>query len=74
MSSLINQSVSQIEIKFRQLILLISCRSLPGNKITGKIPSEFGNLTSLTSLILKNNRLTGEIPSSLGNLGNLKIL
>ncbi|XP_020273294.1 probable LRR receptor-like serine/threonine-protein kinase At5g10290 isoform X2 [Asparagus officinalis] len=50
------------------------CRSLPGNKITGEIPKQFGNLSSLTSLILENNQLTGEIPSSLGNLTKLQIL
>ncbi|XP_022739395.1 probable LRR receptor-like serine/threonine-protein kinase At5g10290 isoform X2 [Durio zibethinus] len=48
--------------------------TLSGNGITGEIPNELGNLTSLTSLDLENNRLTGEIPSSLGNLKNLQFL
>ncbi|CAL5365342.1 unnamed protein product [Camellia sinensis] len=48
--------------------------SLQGNSITGSIPIEFGNLTSLTMLDLENNRLTGEIPSSLGNLKKLQFL
>ncbi|THG22473.1 hypothetical protein TEA_002241 [Camellia sinensis var. sinensis] len=51
-----------------------SFSSLQGNDITGVIPKEFGNLTSLTMLELDNNRLTGEIPSSLGNLKNLQFL
>ncbi|GMP26054.1 hypothetical protein CsSME_00002648 [Camellia sinensis var. sinensis] len=51
-----------------------SCSSLQGNSITGPIPIEFGNLTSLTMLDLENNRLTGEIPSSLGNLKKLQFL
>jgi Leucine-rich repeat (LRR) protein len=47
---------------------------LKGNGITGGIPKEFGNLTSLTSLDLENNRLSGEIPSSLGDLKKLQFL
>lgn len=47
---------------------------LQGNNITGRIPEEFGNLTSMVNLNLENNRLTGEIPSSLGNLKRLKYL
>ncbi|KAI7755588.1 hypothetical protein M8C21_029294 [Ambrosia artemisiifolia] len=48
--------------------------SLQGNQITGGIPEDYGNLTSLTMLDLENNRLTGPIPSSLGNLKNLQFL
>ena len=51
-----------------------SCSSLQGNDITGEIPEEFGNLTSLTKLDLENNRLTGEIPVSLGSLTKLQFL
>ncbi|XP_057487706.1 probable LRR receptor-like serine/threonine-protein kinase At5g10290 isoform X2 [Actinidia eriantha] len=51
-----------------------SCSSLQGNGITGEIPEEFGNLTSLTKLDLENNRLTGEIPVSLGRLTKLQFL
>ena len=51
-----------------------SCSSLQGNDITGEIPKEFGNLTSLTKLDLENNRLTGEIPVSLGSLTKLQFL
>ena len=52
----------------------LCCSSLQGNEITGEIPKEFGNLTSLTMLNLENNHLSGEIPSSLGNLKKLKFL
>ncbi|PNX87949.1 putative LRR receptor-like protein kinase, partial [Trifolium pratense] len=45
---------------------------LHGNFITGDIPKEFGNLTSLVWLDLRNNRLIGEITFSLGNLKKLK--
>ncbi|KAL5982205.1 hypothetical protein ACLOJK_016275 [Asimina triloba] len=42
--------------------------------LRGKIPNEFGNLTSLTVLDLEGNRLTGEIPPSLGKLVHVKFL
>ncbi|KAJ9535534.1 hypothetical protein OSB04_un001336 [Centaurea solstitialis] len=58
----------------RCLDLLVLASSLQGNQITGGIPEEFGNLTSLTMLDLESNRLTGQIPSSLGNLKNLQFL
>ncbi|PPS13599.1 hypothetical protein GOBAR_AA06979 [Gossypium barbadense] len=48
--------------------------TLKGCGITGEIPKELGNLSSLTNLDLENNRLSGEIPSSLGNLKNLQFL
>lgn len=50
------------------------CRDLRGNSITGPIPKEFGELSSLTNLDLENNRLTGNIPDSLGNLTKLQYL
>ncbi|KAM0838563.1 hypothetical protein ACQ4PT_060897 [Festuca glaucescens] len=48
--------------------------SLPGNKITGGIPEQFGNLSSLTSLDLEDNLLVGVIPASLGHLTKLQLL
>ena len=45
--------------------------SLSENQLTETIPSELGNLTSLTDLSLDGNQLTGPIPSELGNLTNL---
>ena len=41
------------------------------NELTGKIPTELGNLSSLTQLLLSRNQLTGEIPTALGDLSNL---
>ena len=45
------------------------------NQLTGTIPAELGNLSSLTILILQFNRqLTGPIPAELGNLSSLEVL
>ncbi|KAM0065156.1 putative protein kinase RLK-Pelle-DLSV family [Helianthus debilis subsp. tardiflorus] len=48
--------------------------SLLGNRITGKIPPELGNITTLTKLDLEANYLSGTVPSQLGRLINLKSL
>ena len=42
------------------------------NQLTGTIPPELGNLSSLTFLYLHANRLTGTIPPELGNLTSLE--
>ncbi len=59
----------------------ISCSSgyvtelyLKSNKLTGTIPAELGNLSSLQKLNLDWNQLSGSIPESLGNLSNLHYL
>ena len=46
---------------------------LGDNQISGTIPSNLGELTSLTNLSLFTNRLTGSVPS-LSGLSNLKEL
>ncbi|MCY4577435.1 MAG: DVUA0089 family protein [Chloroflexi bacterium] len=45
--------------------------SLSWNDLSGEIPSELGNLSSLTGLYLYNNDLSGEIPPELGSLTSL---
>ena len=40
---------------------------MSNNYFSGSIPSSFGNLTLLTSLVLKNNGLSGQIPISFGS-------
>ena len=48
--------------------------SLPENQLTGNIPPELGQLSSLTWLNLYQNQLSGEIPAELGQLENLELL
>ncbi|KAJ9552254.1 hypothetical protein OSB04_016299 [Centaurea solstitialis] len=57
-----------------QLGRLKNLQELYANDITGVIPSELGNLTSLVSLDLYMNRLEGVIPDTLGNLKKLRFL
>ena len=47
---------------------------LNDNGLSGQIPTELGNLSSLDRLYLDNNQLTGAIPGELGNLSNLERL
>lgn len=47
---------------------------LGSNQLSGMIPTQIGNLTSLEFLFLDENQLSGQIPVELGNLTNLKLL
>lgn len=59
-----------------RILLFFLCiySTLKGNGITGEIPEDFGNLTSLTSLDMEDNQLTGRIPSTIGKLKKLQFL
>ncbi|KAL3825241.1 hypothetical protein ACJIZ3_021270 [Penstemon smallii] len=46
--------------------------SLLGNRVTGQIPRELANISTLTNLFVSSNNLTGELPESLGMLTTLK--
>lgn len=43
------------------------------NKITGNIPEEIGNMTSLNEINFVSQKLTGELPASMGNLKKMEI-
>ena len=45
--------------------------ALSRNQLSGEIPPELGNLSSLENLLLWSNQLAGPIPARLGNLANL---
>ncbi|KFK35730.1 hypothetical protein AALP_AA4G029200 [Arabis alpina] len=45
--------------------------SLIGNRLSGPVPSQLGDITTLTELLLESNSFSGPIPSSLGNLRSL---
>jgi Leucine-rich repeat (LRR) protein len=42
------------------------------NTIAGSLPSEVGELTTLTELDLQNNGFAGPLPSQLGNLASIR--
>ncbi len=44
---------------------------LPASGLTGRIPAELGELTSLRRIVLSDNSLTGAIPRELGELERL---
>ncbi|KAG2372451.1 leucine-rich repeat receptor-like serine/threonine-protein [Vigna angularis] len=46
--------------------------SILGNRVTGPIPKELGNITTLKSLVVEFNQLSGELPLELGNLPQLE--
>ena len=48
--------------------------ALGNNNLNGTLPTQLGNLTSLTALNLASNRLSGTIPTELGNLTSLSSL
>ncbi|XP_054815641.1 probable LRR receptor-like serine/threonine-protein kinase At1g53430 isoform X2 [Prosopis cineraria] len=59
-----------IPTTFRRIPLVTL--SLVGNRISGSIPGELGEIASLMDLILEDNQLGGPLPQSLGNLSNLR--
>ncbi|KAG5223957.1 leucine-rich repeat receptor serine/threonine-protein [Salix suchowensis] len=48
--------------------------SLGVNRLTGKIPSYLGRITTLTFLTIENNMFSGTVPPELGDLVNLDSL
>jgi Leucine-rich repeat (LRR) protein/outer membrane protein assembly factor BamD (BamD/ComL family) len=52
----------------------VSSIFLSDNQLTGSIPSDLGNLTTLQELSLKENQLSGSIPAELSKLKELRFL
>jgi len=52
----------------------VSELNLNSNGLSGDIPSEIGDLSSLINLYLSSNQLTGNIPATIENLSNLSHL
>ena len=49
-------------------------RLLNGNKLSGSLPDELGNLVKLIRFQIDENRISGPIPKSYANLASLKHL
>ncbi|XP_058194283.1 probable LRR receptor-like serine/threonine-protein kinase RFK1 [Rhododendron vialii] len=54
--------------------LQLSSISVLANRLSGEIPKELGNFSSLTFLNLEANQFSGSVPSELGKLVNLNTL
>ncbi|XP_049398008.1 probable LRR receptor-like serine/threonine-protein kinase At1g53430 isoform X1 [Solanum stenotomum] len=54
--------------------LRVSILSLLGNRISGPIPKELGDIFTLEELNLENNLLEGPLPPNLGSLSRLRIM
>ncbi|CAN6477165.1 unnamed protein product [Victoria cruziana] len=70
----VNQLSGQLPDEIGSWCSSLRAFDLSDNAISGKIPSSFGNLSSLVSLDLSGNELTGSIPLELGHLKNLEYL
>lgn len=63
-----NQSLPKWLKDLDKLFLL----DLDDNDFTGTIPSEIGNMISLTFLLLNRNKLKGNVPTELGFVTDLR--
>ncbi|KAI3724086.1 hypothetical protein L2E82_35851 [Cichorium intybus] len=52
--------------------LTVTILSLLGNRLSGPIPREIGDIATLEELVLEDNLLQGQLPSSLGRLTGLR--
>ncbi|KAM1442200.1 hypothetical protein ACFX13_010096 [Malus domestica] len=63
-----------LERELVKILTIFTSIDFSGNRFTGSIPVEMGELKSLYVLNLSSNALTGKIPSSLGNLRDVESL
>ncbi|PRQ32595.1 putative leucine-rich repeat domain, L domain-containing protein [Rosa chinensis] len=63
-----------LEMKLEKILTIFTSIDFSGNKFSGSIPEEVGELKSLYVLNLSSNALTGEVPSSLGDLQHIESL
>ncbi|KAI6686679.1 hypothetical protein NL676_032592 [Syzygium grande] len=61
-------------MEYNELIPLVNMIDLSINNLSGEIPPEISNLSTLKALILSNNQLTGSIPSNISGLKQLETL
>ncbi|KAF8391173.1 hypothetical protein HHK36_023474 [Tetracentron sinense] len=59
---------------FKNNVCFLLCRDLSWNLLSGPVPDELGNISTLVFLSLSANRLSGLLPKRLGDLGNLQFL
>ena len=60
--------------EYRHIVGRVADLDLPNNGLSGAVPSELGQLSYLSLLILNGNELSGAIPAELGQLSYLNYL
>ncbi|KAH0912010.1 hypothetical protein HID58_035331, partial [Brassica napus] len=61
-------------LQLTRLLLYYLDRLLNGNKLTGSLPPELGNLRNLNRLQVDENNITGSVPPAFGNMTSIKHL
>lgn len=61
-------------MEYNELIPLVNLIDLSRNNLSGEIPPEISNLSTLRALILSNNQLMGSIPGNISGLKQLETL
>ena len=71
---IVGPDTGRIGQPLRPRVLRISRSTGCPNDLTGPVPPELGNLTTLEELWLDGNKLSGPVPAELGQLVNLQEL
>ena len=69
-----NRAVGTLPSELRHLRYLKTLRIYEQQRISGEIPSSYGDLTNLMVIDLEGNWLTGQIPSSFRSLNNMTLM